>query len=141
MKTSELTDGMVERTAQKLGYGLDLTMVRADENGRARLGDIELMLTHKPGDLMGYDYETDAQTNLTGLAKDVLGTALCEGQFEIADGMVDRAAYALLRYHTSGPDADGFAREQWERNLGDIRSVYRKEARVVLEAALKGGAE
>lgn len=55
--------------------------------------------------------------------------------------MIDRAAFALLRYHTSGPDADGFAREQWERNLGDIRSVYRKEARVVLEAALKGGAE
>lgn len=60
---------------------------------------------------------------------------------EITDGMVDRAAYALLRYHTSGPDADGFAREQWEQNLSGLRSTYRREARVVLEAALNGGAE
>ena len=55
--------------------------------------------------------------------------------------MIDRAAFALLRRRTSGPDADGFAREQWERNLGDIRSVYRKEARAMLGAALNGGAE
>lgn len=55
--------------------------------------------------------------------------------------MIDRAAFALLRHRTSGPDADGFARKQWEWDLGDTRSVYRKEARVVLEAALKDGAE
>ena len=55
--------------------------------------------------------------------------------------MIDRAAFALLRRRTSGPDADGFAREQWEQNLSGLRSTYRREARVVLEAALTGSAE
>lgn len=135
MKTSEITDGMVERTAQKLGYGLDLTMVRADENGRARLGDIELMLTHKPGDLMGYDYETDAQTNLTGLAKDVLGTALCEGQFEIADGMVDRAIDAFVLHG----DCDATGRCMCGERFADNGEWKRHAMRRTLNAALNGG--
>lgn len=135
MKTSELTDGMVERTAQKLGYDLDLTMVRADENGRARLGDIELMLTHEPGDLMGYDYETDAQTNPTGLAKDVLGTALCEGRFEIADGMVDRAIDAFVLHG----DCDVTGRCMCGERFVDNGEWKRHAMRRTLNAALNGG--
>lgn len=55
--------------------------------------------------------------------------------------MIDRAAFALLRRRTSGPDADGFAREQWEQNLSGLRSTYRREARAMLGTALNGGAE
>lgn len=135
MKTSEITDGMVERTAQKLGCDLDLTMVRADGNGRARLGDIELMLTHEPGDLMGYDYETDAQTNLTRLAKDVLGTALCEGRFEVSGEMVDRAIDAFVLHG----DCDATGRCMCGERFADNGEWKRHAMRRTLNAALNGG--
>lgn len=103
--------------------------------GWARLGDIELMLTHEPGDLMGYDYETDAQTNLTGLAKDVLGTALCEGRFEIADGMVDRAIDAFVLHG----DCDVTGRCMCGERFVDNGEWKRHAMRRTLNAALNGG--
>lgn len=58
----------------------------------------------------------------------------------ITEPMVERAAFALLKTRTTGPEADGFARCQWDDNPGNIRDVFIHEARVMLEAALGGEA-
>lgn len=62
-----ITDEMVERAARALARQCDVKPVRDDPRVHVR---------HEPGDLLGYDEETDVQWNFTATARLMLEAAM-----------------------------------------------------------------
>lgn len=131
-----------EQTIKRGGSGLaEIQTLR--KLARAIVGIIEgprWTFEDIPGRSRTFEDDQGQDADIQGQVEDTSDKPTDANRTTVTDGMVERAAYALLRHRTSGSDPDEFARRQWDDNPGNIRDVFMREARVMLEAALGGEA-